>query len=226
MIRIFEYDAQIALDQNGKLVGNRIIVRFPNTGVLYLRSTQTTPGELEVVIQTPGGAVSYFVPCIKVISYSIEEIFEKKLFFLLPFHVFSYEKRFPEIEEQEEQLKKMRVEYEQIRDKLEQICKNGTIDGFTGKTLMDMSQRILVNLARNYQKIREGVGSVMVGQVLDYEAKRILNQGWRKGQEEGMMDTLNEMVRKKRLSLQEAAEMAGMTEKEFCSWKSEFMKKK
>ncbi len=39
LIRIFEYDAQIALDQNGKLVGNRIIVRFPNTGVLFLRST-------------------------------------------------------------------------------------------------------------------------------------------------------------------------------------------
>ena len=36
-----------------------------------------------------------------------------------------------------------------------------------------MSERVLANLAENYEKIRKGVGSVMSGQVLDYEAKRI-----------------------------------------------------
>lgn len=231
LIRIFEYDAQIALDQNGKLVGNRIIVRFPNTGVLFLRSTQATPDELEVVIQTPGGVVTYPVPCVKVLSYSIEEIFEKRLFFLIPFFAFTYEKRFQKIEKSEDLLGKMKAEYKQIREKLEQLCSERVIDSFTMKTLMDMTQRVLVNLAQKHQKIVEGVGSVMVGKVLDYEAKRIYNQGrkegeevgwrkgekegWKKGQKQGQMKTLMAMVQTNRLTLQEAAEMAGVTEKVF-----------
>ena len=56
---IFEYDAQIALDQDRKVAQNRIIVSFPHTAVLYLRSGSTTPDEMQVVIRTPGGEVSY-----------------------------------------------------------------------------------------------------------------------------------------------------------------------
>ena len=67
----------------------------------------------------------------------------------------------------------------------------------------------------------------MVGKVLDYEAKRIYNQGrkegeekgWKKGQKhgqkQGQMETLLAMIRINRLTLQEAAEIVGVTEEVF-----------
>jgi hypothetical protein len=177
LIRIFEYDAQIALDQDRKVAQNRIIVSFPHTAVLYLRSGKTTPDEMQVVIRTPGGEVSYQVPVMKVKTYTIEEIFEKNLLFLIPFYIFTYESRFREIEKNADRLAEIIAEYGMISDRLEESLSSGFIDEFTKKTIMDMSERVLENIARSYENIRKGVGTVMGGKILDYEAKRIRNEG-------------------------------------------------
>ena len=63
---------------------------------------------MPVTIKTPGGEVSYKVPVIKM-EYSIDEIFEKKLLFLIPFYIFIYEKEFPEMENSIINLKKALV---------------------------------------------------------------------------------------------------------------------
>lgn len=51
--------------------------------------------------------MSYNVPVLKVRQYSADELFEKHLFFLIPFHIFVYEKDFNEIEQNDEKLKKL-----------------------------------------------------------------------------------------------------------------------
>ena len=211
LIRIFEYDAQIALDQNCEVIENRIIVSFPNTAVLFLRSISTTPDVMEIIIRTPGGEVSYHVPVMKVKTYSIEEIFSKKLLFLIPFYIFTYEGQFKEIDADERKLAELKAEYEDVKNRLEQLAADGVIDEFYKKTIMDMSERVLANLAANYENIRKGVGSVMSGQVLDYEAKRIKNEG----REEGIIDTLVSLVQKGLLSIKDAALQAGITETAF-----------
>lgn len=53
-IRLFEYDAQIALDE-GKVTEETLTVTFPNTAVLYLRTYKKTPDQMKYVIITPGG---------------------------------------------------------------------------------------------------------------------------------------------------------------------------
>lgn len=55
-IRLFKYDAQIALDE-GKVAEETLTVTFPNTAVLYLRAYQKTPDKMKYVIVTPGGTV-------------------------------------------------------------------------------------------------------------------------------------------------------------------------
>ena len=132
---------------------------------------------MEILIRTPGGEVSYDVPVMKVKTYSIEEIFEKKLLFLIPFYIFTYENRFAEIENSSDELEALTGEYQGIRGRLDQLATAGSIDEYYKITIMDMSERVLANLAEKYEKIRKGVGSVVSGQVLDYEAKRIKNEG-------------------------------------------------
>ena len=87
MYRIFEYDSQIAM-QESFLCQDKLTVKFPNTAVLYLRHNRNTPDFMTVEIIVPGASCSYEVPVMKVQTYSIDEIFKKKLFFLLPFHIF------------------------------------------------------------------------------------------------------------------------------------------
>ena len=40
-----------------------------------------------------------------------------------------------------------------------------------------MVEKVVINLAKKYENVKEGVKSVMGGQVLEYEAKMILNCG-------------------------------------------------
>ena len=185
LIRIFEYDAQIALDQGSEVTGNKIIVSFPNTAVLYLRSTSKTPDAMEIIIRTPGGETSYPVPVMKIKAYSITEIFEKNLLFLIPFYIFTYESQFDEIEGSEDKLTALKSEYERIKLQLEWLEEKHVIDEFYKKTIVDMSERVLKHLAVKYENILKGVGTVMVGQLLDYEAKRILDKGFDTGFDKG-----------------------------------------
>ena len=235
LVRIFEYDAQIALDQGSEVAGNKITVSFPNTAVLFLRSTEATPDEMEAAIRTPRGDVSYGVPVMKAKVYSSREIFEKKLLFLLPFHIFAYEGRFPEIEGDAGELSRLEAEYAGIAERLEGLAGKGEINEFQKRTIMDMSGRVLAHLASKHEKIRKGVGAVMSGQVLDYEAKRILNEGRREGieegrregmeeghragmeegRQEGIIETLAGLVKDGLLSIQDAARRAGIPESVF-----------
>ena len=89
IVRIFEYDAQIALNDREQ-EGYRLKVNFPHTAVIALRASGKMPESMSVEINTPGGSVEYDVPVLKTQVYSLDEIFDKNLLFLLPFYIFSY----------------------------------------------------------------------------------------------------------------------------------------
>ena len=64
----------------------------------------------------------------------------------------------------EEKLTELRKVYEGIAAEPENLAKNREIEEFYKKTIMDMSERVLKNLAAKYENIVKGVGSVMGGQ--------------------------------------------------------------
>ena len=73
LIRIFEYITQEALD-SGFITKYKLTVTIPHAAVLFLRSKKNTPNSMNIVINTPGGSVSFDVPVIKVQSYSLQQI--------------------------------------------------------------------------------------------------------------------------------------------------------
>lgn len=130
LIRMFEYGAQIALDQ-GELKENILTVNFPNSAVLYLRCTKNTPDKIRVIINTPAGKSNYEVAVVKIHSYTLEEIFHKKLLFLIPFYIFTHENLFSVYNDNEEQFKILKAEYELIQAKLETLSISGEITEYT-----------------------------------------------------------------------------------------------
>ena len=187
LVRFFEYDTQIALDE-GEIKKDVLTVTLPNSAVLFLRCDNTTPDQMRIEIITPGGIVSYPIPVMKSQQYSIDEIFEKGLLFLIPFYVFSHESRFKEYNGDEDKLRELQREYRDIVDRIEQLLNAGVISEYTKCTIMDMSNKVLVHIARKYENIREGVKQVMGGRVLDYEAKRIKDEGIKEGRAEGIIE--------------------------------------
>jgi hypothetical protein len=157
--------------------------------------------------------VSYQVPVMKVKTYTIEEIFEKNLLFLIPFYIFTYEQRFKEIEKNADRLAEIIAEYGMISARLEESLTSGFIDEFTKKTIMDMSERVLESIARSYENIRKGVGTIMGGKILDYEAKRIRNEGRSEGIS-GAVDMLRDMGLDDRSIIDKIREKYNLSQKE------------
>jgi len=225
LIRIFEYDAQIALD-DGRMEENILKVKFPHSAVLSLRAGRRAPDSMKVRIETPGGTIMYNIPVVKMRSYTQEELFAKGLLFLIPFYIFTWEAEFEECEEYEEKLLPLVKEYETIRNRLEELGKDGIINEYTKCTLVDMTNRVLKNIAAKYRRIREGVKDVMGGQILEYEAKSIRNEGRKEGIKEGMKEgkkeerisSIREIMKNLHLTAEQAMSALGIPETEYAEY--------
>ena len=144
---------------------------------------------MQIEIRVPGATCSYYVPVMKVQNYAIETIFEKKLFFLIPFHLFAYEQNFKVYEENPQKLNELTAVYDEIAEKLNVCEESGIIDAYTKVMVVDMSKKVLEHLAMKYSNVKKEVGAIMGGKILDYPAKQLRRQG--------QQDKLIEQVQKK-----------------------------
>jgi hypothetical protein len=185
LIRLFEYDSQIALD-NGEVGEDAITVRFPHTAVLYLRSTKSTPDKLHIVIEVPGDTAEYDVPVTKISSYTIDEIFEKKLYILIPFYIFTYESEFCEYDTNEEKLGSLKKEYQNIIDRLNDLTEKGELSSFDKRMIIELADDVMKELTRKYSNIQQEVGELMRGPMIQTEARRLRDEGMERGREQGI----------------------------------------
>ena len=205
-IRLFEYDAQIALDE-GEVTGETLTVTFPNTAVLYLRTYKKTPDKMKYVIVTPGGTAQYDIPIMKVQKYSLDDIFEKRLLMLIPFYIFSHEKGFPEYNSNEQKLAELKAEYQIILERLDELEQQGVIGAFDRRTIIELSSDVIKEIAQKYENVQKGVGDMMGGALIETEARRILN----KGISETKKETALRMLKRGKMTVEEIAEDSGLS---------------
>ena len=205
-VRLFEYDAQIALDE-GEVTEETLTVTFPNTAVMYLRAYKKTPDKMKYVIVTPGGTVQYDVPIMKVQSYSLDEIFEKRLLMLIPFYIFSHEKSFSEYNNNEQKLEELKAEYRIILERLDDLEKQGIIGAFDKRTIIDLSSDVINEIARKYENVQKGIGAMMRGPLIQTEARTILNRGI----SENKKETALRMLKVGKLTVEEIAEYSALS---------------
>ena len=226
--RMFEYDSQIALDDSEKL-DDALVLSFPKSAVLFLRQTAGTPDNMQIRLKLHNTQkeVTLEIPILSIVNYTTDELFQKNLLILLPFHLFYYEKQFPKMEQDTAQRGHLREIYGNIRLRLEEMTRQGTITEYTCRTILDLSRRIAESLCQKYDNIRKEIISIMGGEILEYEAKTILNegkkQGWILGHESGLaeglstgrMTTYLELVKEGILNIKDAARRIPMDEAEF-----------
>ena len=204
-IRLFEYDAQIALDE-GEVINEILTVTFPNTAVLYLRNYKKTPDKMRYVIKTPGGTVEYDVPIMKVQEYTLEDIFSKGLLLLIPFYIFSHEKNFKVYNSDEQRLAELKAEYRSILERLDKLEQEGIIGAFDKCTIIELSGDVIREIAQKYEKVQKGIGAMMSGALLETEARTILNRG----KDEAKKETALRMLMDGELSIDKIAKYSGL----------------
>ena len=199
-IRMWEYDAQIAL-MNKEYRDGVLYVKFPDSAVIYLRSNSNTPDELKICICVGKKEIFYEIPILKVKDYTLDELFEKQLWMLIPFYIFRYEKEFRKINGDEKRLRSLRMEYENVAARLDQECQSGRMKPITGGALCELANNVVKKLASKYDNVEKEVTEVMGGKVLNYRSKEIFREAMEKGLEEGRLEGSNqktiELVTKK-----------------------------
>lgn len=213
-IKLFEYDAQIALDE-GETTEETLTVTFPNTAVLYLRTRKKTPDKMKYVIATPGGTVQYDIPIMKIQSYSLYDIFKKRLLMLIPFYIFSHESRFPEYNDNSQSLSDLESEYKEILRRLDDLEMQGFIGAFDKRTIIEITNDVMGEITQKYKNLQKGMGDVMGGALIQTEARRIRDEARKEAMEEAQKETSKKtalrMIKRGKLTLDEIAEDSGLS---------------
>lgn len=175
-LRFFQYDTQIAIE-NGQINNNELVLTLPDSALIYLRCNETTSDKLSIKIITSGGTVEYDIPALKIKDYTIDELFEKKLYVLLPFSMFLFEKNLDECENNKSKRLELESNFQEIITRLNSLEEQKEISSFEHTTILEMLDKTSYNLNKNRPKVQKGVEQIMGGKVLDHPAKTIRNAG-------------------------------------------------
>ena len=184
LIRIFQYDTLIASDEK-EMEGFNLTVNFPESGLLVLRSSQTPPRQGRITINTPEESISYTVSIIKVSDYSIDDLFRKRLYMLIPFHIFNYERSLSIIDKDSAKSDRLAEEYARIVERLNEELEIGSLSALSYSVIISMTKRVLNQFTDKHATVKRKVGDSMGGKVLDLPEIRAYHQGKDEGRSEG-----------------------------------------
>lgn len=213
IVRMFEYDLYIALEEADRSKENVFNIRMPRSGVLYLRGA-SGPEKLRLLLPD-GQEVTYTTVTMFAQDYTQDDIFQKKLLFLVPFYAMRYEKALyqdggMDNADKEQLLADFRRLQERLEEELPPAEQTKVyID------LVKLMRKVDKHIFRNDESVRKGVDDIMGGKAYelysDILEKRGEKRGRKEGREEGEISAFRKMVQLGKLTIAEAAEMAGMT---------------
>ena len=211
IVRLFEYDAQIALDR-GEVSLGRLDVYFPHTGILFLSSSDSTPDKMEIVMHTSGGDNNYFVDVMKESDFDLEKVYENDLYFLLPFYSFNYKSEFDAIEADVARQDEFVEIYRGIIDTLEELVAEGVLSSFSKDVIISLINKVSYKQLMKQKQTQKKVGDLMGGKVLDLDIIKAhddgIEEGFSQGMEEGRDNTIISSIRSMMKNLKISAEEA------------------
>ena len=186
VIRMFEYDFSIALELAQKN-NETFEIEFPQSCVLYIRNhrERSLPDYHEAIVKfADGQQILYRVPILRAQNYTVDSIFEKRLLILLPYHILRYESFLKNSGSNTKKLEQLLTDYQKISSALEQ-CTNDKkstlyIDMIT--LIEEIADHII---PKDNEKIRERLGDIMGGKILQLESERLLEKGQLLGEAKG-----------------------------------------
>ena len=132
--------------------------------------------------------MSYEVPIMKMSDYTIDDIFQKRLFMLIPFYIFNYEDQLSSIDRSKEELDNLLKVYGHLFDRLEMEQKIGNLSALSYSAIIKLTHSVAYKLTMKQNNVQKKVGEFMGGKILELPEFKIFEQGVLKGKEEGKVE--------------------------------------
>ena len=193
-IRMIEYDFHIAIS-NRTREDEGIVLRFPESAVLFLRHNSKSPDKLQVKLIMPDGSTAYYsIPVVKVQEYTKDELFDKNLLFFIPYYVLRFEKALSDNTDMESVEKEFLKDYQDIYARLKGLEEKQTIDYNYLHDLVSLTARLIEVVSKNNPNIMRGVSVMGGGKVLEMESEKIYNRGIAQGIEQGISQGIEQGI--------------------------------
>ena len=166
LIRIIQYAFQTAID-NSTYEYDEIIIEIPHSALFVLRDKGNPPERVRFRIITPGGEVSYEAPVICEAWFSIEEMFENKLHFLLPFFAFNLESQMDIYEHDKEKLKEFEDIYFEVIERIHQLPE-AVLSLRTKGVIIKEMEKVTRRLNEKRENVSRKVGDIMKDSTLEW----------------------------------------------------------
>lgn len=193
LVRFFEYDSQIALSGAEKNYAE-LKVKIPNSGLFLLREAKNIPERLKIIIETPEGSTSYHVEVIRESDFTVDSIFEKRLYLLIPFYIFNYEKELADINANADRIELMVGLYRDIMSRLDEEHEVGRLSSLSYGVIIRLTHKVIYKFLMKHRNLQEKVGDFMGGKVLELPEIRAFHEGKAAGIKEGNYEAISRML--------------------------------
>ncbi|MCR4891584.1 MAG: hypothetical protein K5989_05330 [Lachnospiraceae bacterium] len=203
ILRMIRYDTRTALDE-AIYTSSFIHVKIDDSGLVFLRSTKNTPDIMTVFLEVPQGqSISYQIPVIRMMNYSLDYIIGHRLYMLLPFLFFNYERQLEKVSNDSTLFEEIQNLYNTIMDRLRELTDSEIISAFEANTLYEALKIIFEALGKT-NKAEQEVADIMGGEILEFSADKYyyagladgIKKGWNDGRKEGWNDGRKEGEKK------------------------------
>lgn len=211
-IRMFEYDVAIALQSSRELHsgGNNEIV-FPESCVLYLTHNKSIGDTVSIPVRFSDGYVhQYKVPVVKAQSYSSDDIFSKNLHVLLPYYILRYEKLLKNPSDDKNRQQRLLNEYGKIAKQLYESVGAGVYTD-----LVQVMKIVLDYELEDDSKLKGAVNMILEADVWELHTEKVE----RLAREEERNESVDKLVKKIGMSVEEACELMDVKVEEYQQYK-------
>ena len=180
------------------------MIEFPRSALLMLnKGGRTKLSDMQVEYCHVEGSLKVNIPVMHVQAYSMDEIFEKKLYFLIPFYAMRFKRKIRQIIRDSENTLETKAKYDKIilemkvfADRLYKACEDKELsEDYTrelGNMYRDVAEAIAAGLDDDR---REGMVNTMGGNILKLQAEIWMEEGMEKGMKKEKVNTDREKKR-------------------------------
>ena len=122
---------------------------------------------------------------------------------LIPFYIFSHEKSFPEYNSNVQKMKELKAEYQDILERLDKLESQGVIGAFDKRTIIELSNDVIQEIARKYENIQKGMGDIMGGALIETSTRKL--------KKETQKEVVVRLLKRGKLTVEEIAEDTGLS---------------
>ena len=190
LIRLVDYNLRIGYEYASHDTKKGCVrIEFPRSALLILdKGGRTKVSDMQVEYCHGEESLKINIPVMHVQAYSMDEIFEKKLYFLIPFYTMRFKRKIKQIVRDRENTLESKAKYDKIisemkvfADRLYKACEDKELSEDYTRELGNMYREIAEAMAAGLDDDRrEGMVNTMGGKILKLQAEIWMEEGMEK----------------------------------------------